>query len=81
VAGRAGRLGRFAGELVPLFAGLPGGPISRPVATRPASPPAAAKAPSGVSEREALGGRSGAALVAVSPFIALALFFGLAALG
>jgi hypothetical protein len=73
---------RFAGELEPLFADLPGGPVTRPMATRPALPPAAAgEAPSKVSEREALGGRAGATLVAVSPFIALGLFFGLAALG
>lgn len=74
---------RFAGELEPLFADLPGGSVA---ATAAPSVPASRSAdtvaePSGASEREAVGGRMGATIVALSPFIALALFFGLGSLG
>lgn len=68
---------RFSGELDQLFADLPQAPAA-------AASPAMAAAPAphiGLSGREAFGGRTGATLVALSPFIALALFFGLAALG
>ena len=59
-----------------------------PAAPSPAAPspaPTLSSAPPaphiGLSGREAFGGRKGATLVALSPFVALALFFGLAAMG
>jgi hypothetical protein len=80
---------RFTSDLLPLFADLPSGPPLRAAAAVPVSPhvPAPPALPGlvepyiGLSGREAVGGRVGATIVALSPFIALALFFGAGALG
>lgn len=79
---------RFASDLEPLFADLPSGPVTANAAPGgPATYPVAARPTAadepfiGLSGREPVGGRTGATLVALSPFIALALFFGLAAVG
>lgn len=74
---------RFAGELEPLFADLPGGAVVRATGTKAPANPSAATAALALpeSDSEAVGGRAGATIVALSPFIALVLFFALAGLG
>ncbi|MCU1690528.1 MAG: hypothetical protein JWN20_2456 [Jatrophihabitantaceae bacterium] len=77
---------RFTSDLVPLFADLPSGPpLGAPALISPHLPapalPGLVEPYIGLSGRQAVGGRVGATIVALSPFIALALFFGLGALG
>lgn len=62
----------------PPAAAAPSPAAPSPAPTLSSAPPAPHI---GLSGREAFGGRKGATLVALSPFVALALFFGLAAMG
>ncbi len=82
---------RYRSDLEPLFADLPGGAGALSPASSPASPPAPSPAPAGAPSgppayvdatgRTPLGGRVGTTVVALSPFLALALFFVIGALG
>jgi hypothetical protein len=70
-------LARYFGDLEPLFIDLPAPHPKSPVAHEPAPlTKTSSSIPSGRYEggRDALGGRLGETLVALSPFIALALF-------
>ena len=68
---------RYVRDLEPLFADLPPPHPTPPVTKAPVPLTATSNVPSGRYEarRDALGGRFGETLVALSPFIALALFF------
>jgi hypothetical protein len=67
---------RYLRDLEPLFADLPP-PHPTSLIKAPVAPTTKSNVPSGRYEggRDALGGRFGETLVALSPFIALALFF------
>ena len=78
---------RYRSDLEPLFADLPGGAGALSAAPSSAPSPAPAAAPTGppayvdATGRTPLGGRVGTTVVALSPFLALALFFVIGAQG